>query len=270
MQQTQIDALRAKVMQARQDSKLDITKVDMPYRASAEGRRNQAVKNLPDYENELTTVILQNSALILLSDKAPNALEFAEYIKSKESKTIILDYLSIDKRLFNRIFQGIRTESGYPFNSESYSRINSVLYEVGIELGVRSMMFANTDAKLYGVIKTSADSLARITKILNTGAAGDGLRQLYLNKQLRDQVLTNLDNSSVAIVMVNVPDTSMAPMGLLAGRYASVFGEDSEGNGLVLSGNSDFDSIIKGIQGTFVKDSNKTKKSSKKLTKEDN
>jgi hypothetical protein len=232
----------------------------MPFRASAEGKRNQAVQKLPVLEEELTTAILKNSALILVSNKAQNATEFVEYIKSKEAKLIVLDYLSLDKRLFQGSYRGIKTTNGYSFNTETYSRINAMLYDIGIELGIRTMPHATTDARLYGVVKTDTEALNKIGTVINSGAGADYVRQLYLNKQLRDQVLLDLDYASVAIIMVNVPDDSMGAMGPLAGRAASVYGEDSESNGITLSGNSDsdFDSVIEAIRKTFVKNAKKT------------
>lgn len=246
----QVEQLRKEIQLAKEAINIDLARVDIPYRPSAEGRRNQALNNLPLLEERLATAVLKQSNAIIVEEGTEKAGELIDFLVTNEPSTVVLDYRSLEKAFFDKMYP--KKGASYSFNAEAISKLNNLLYDVSLEIEAISMPMVTGKATDYMTSTNEKDILAKISKTLDETYGGE-LKQIYLNRKLREAV-KKTGSDSLVVLITNTPADAVSSMRMLASKSAVVAGSESSTPGAVVVEDEDSgESLVKKLIRVFNK-----------------
>lgn len=166
-----------------------------------QGRQNAAKIRVEEIRNDLGYYILKNSAVLIVMRDFEGTQAVIESAKKNPDANIILDALTLEKKIFRQIWNDKAT--AYTYNSEVVNRINILMSEVGQKIGALSMDTLIGDGKYYGTLRTREAMVDRIERALHD-TYGDELKLHFFRSMITDEINARLHRDAVNVIFVNV------------------------------------------------------------------
>lgn len=166
-----------------------------------QGRQNAAKIRVEEIRNDLGYYILKNSAVLIVMRDFEGTQAVIESAKKNPDANIILDALTLEKKIFRQIWNDKAT--AYTYNSEVVNRINILMSEVGQKIGALSMDTLIGDGKYYGTLRTREAMVDRIERAL-ADTYGDELKLHFFRAMITDEINARLHRDAVNVIFVNV------------------------------------------------------------------
>jgi hypothetical protein len=250
-----IAKLREKFAQVKLASEIDLQQIPASTRPGWESRKRQATEEMPKISLELATAVIENSVAMLLSSDVPNQSAFIEFVSSQEPNTIVVDKNGLSEFFFANVFRENRGDA-YSFNSEAAAKINNLLYDVGIQLGLVSIDMVMIPATLSGTVRGKEAAVKRFNDIF-TNTYGSSFHLAYLLAQIKQLALSKLNTDRFAILVTNSDEETAAALSPTISRLVTVSSENGSGKAKI-SDDMDPAAALKTVIGKLPKKSKLT------------
>lgn len=184
---------------------LDLNNWDPRTLPGMSGKQAKAKGEAEDLKVGITNLILNDSTTVLvLRDVSITPAIVSEARKFPEN-VILIDYLALEKGMFLKIYG--KNAKNMSFNTDTISRMNSLMIDVGDALQVVSMPTLTADGKLYGTSNVQGDILSKMETVM-TNAYDTDLKQVFINHAILDNMDNKFQNDAVSVFIINVPPVS--------------------------------------------------------------
>lgn len=226
--------------------KQDLLNWDPATKSGMEGAQNKAREQLGSVSSKLAYEIAKNSVCVVFLNKTNDSL--VEYITSessaRSSKVFCLDAMSTERRLFNEVFS--KRSSPYAFNSDTVSRLNSALMDMGSEIGAQYMASIATSASSYGSVQTKEQAVDKISTLLKRTYDND-LTRLMLSNDINKEVKARLDNDVLLTFIFNVDESMYSDFDKTFGKIILIGDTDKTDRAINLDKNLPNDQVLEAI-----------------------
>lgn len=172
-------------------SKIEVQAAPVYDRHTVEGVVNAAKQKLSKIVSELTDEVLKTSTLVLVSPKL-NIDTIIKEISDKHKNVVKFDFFDLETKLISEIY--VKTNNGFLFNQDSYSRLRIALSSIADFIGALYMPDVVLNASDYKAVPDMDLAVKHLAGIL-TRTYGNELKNAYVSKQITNYILNNLESA---------------------------------------------------------------------------
>jgi len=184
---------------------LDLNNWDPRTLPGMSGKQAKAKEEAEDLKIEITNLILNDSTTVLVLRDVSITPDLVTEARNFPENVILIDYLALEKGMFLKIYG--KNAKNMSFNTDTISRMNSLMIDVGDALQVVSMPTLTADGKLYGTSNVQGDILSKMETVM-TSAYDTDLKQVFINHAILDNMDNKFQNDAVSVFIINVPPVS--------------------------------------------------------------
>ena len=216
----------------------DISNWDRRTYPAAEGRKRKKRQELEQIDDVMVDKILSNSVSVLLMRDVGASDEIVSLAKRKDASVLVIDELQLEKELVEKVYQHLKIDKGYSFNTEVLNKLNILSIDYGDKILATSLPTIKASSAYYGVSRNKEEIVAKFEKVLYNTYNTELKSHLY-KINMRNEVKKVLDKTDkLLIFFTNTSD-----------QYLSVFGSFS-GKSLIVTKNPNMKGAI------FLRDEN--------------
>lgn len=183
-------------------TKMELGNMDSRTKYAQEGVLNKAKQKLDKLRPQVMGMILNDSSTVYIQKGIDLSLPLAEITADKTNDNVfIIDFLGLERTLMKDAYNQKQVK-GYPFNTNTLSKLNNALLKVRGFLGATYIPAIQAKQTDYRVLENEDAALVHLTEILAKNFNND-LKKMYLARQMNtftDKGMVNNDKMIFFVV----------------------------------------------------------------------
>lgn len=198
----EVKKLRNQLRELKALVAMDLSDWPTATKNSMVGRQNKAKIDIPEVEQKLFKLLMQNSRTVLQDKNLGDAgVSEVRAASETDSSIVVVDFFGPERQMISDLFKGLST---YSFNTSLISKLNSYMFNVAGQLGIASLPKIEANAKQFKTYPDKESAVNGLADLLE-GTYGQELKPIILNKALMMKTVSESEHDSYTIIIYGVP-----------------------------------------------------------------